>query len=216
MRAVDHLLVLLRGVPMTLAVTAGALALGAVLALPVTLLVTRSRWGSVRAVSRLVVDLIRGVPPIVWIFLLYYGLATDVVRLEPVTASILGLGLISSAYLAEVYRAGLLSVDAGQWAAARALGLSEPRLFVDVIAPQALRVAVPPAATFALNLLKDSAIASVLGVTDVAYQANHEAQLASDSLTLYLLAGALYIVLGLPLAVVSRGLDRRLSVGLPR
>ncbi|HEX6501300.1 MAG TPA: amino acid ABC transporter permease [Micromonosporaceae bacterium] len=216
MSALDHLTVLLRGVPMTLAVTAGALALGAVLGLPVMLLATRSPWRPVRGAVRLVVDLVRGVPPIVWIFILYYGLAEHVVRLEPLTASILGLGLISSAHLAEVYRSGILSVDAGQWAAARALGLGEARLFVDVIAPQALRIAVPPAATFALNLLKDSAIASVLGVTDVAYQANHEAQTSFDTLTLYLLAGVLYIVLGLPMAVLSRRVDRRLSAGLAR
>lgn len=215
MRIVDHLVVLLQGVPMTLAVTAGALGIGAVLGLPVMFL-TQSRWSLVQAVSRLSIDLVRGVPPIVWIFILYYGLAQDVVRLEPVTAAILGLGLISSAYMAEVYRSGILSVDAGQWAASRALGLSEPRLFLDVIAPQALRTAIPSASTFALNLLKDSAIASVVGVTEVAYHANREAQESFDNLTVFLLAGALYILIGLPLAALSRRMDRRLSVGLPR
>jgi polar amino acid transport system permease protein len=212
LRVVDHLAALAQGIPMTLAVTAGALAIGLVLGLPV-MLAARSARRPVAAVTRLAIDVVRGVPPIAWIFILYYGLAQDAVRLDPVAAAILGLGLISSAYMAEVYRSGVLSVAAGQWDAARALGLSEPRLFIEIIAPQALRTAVPPAATFALNLLKDSAIASVIGVTDVAYHANHETQTSFDSLTVYLLAGGLYIVLGLPLAVVSRRLDRRLNLG---
>lgn len=215
MNVLDHVSELVRGIPMTLAVTAGALAIGAVAGLPIMFL-TRSRWGPVSLVTRFAVDLIRGVPPIVWIFILYYGLAQDVVRLDPVTASILGLGVIASAYLAEVYRSGLLSVDAGQWAAGRALGLSEPRVFASIIAPQALRIAIPPAATFALNLLKDSAIASVIGVTELAYFANRQAQLTFDNLTVYVLAAVLYLLLGLPLAVVSRRMDRRLSLVLQR
>jgi polar amino acid transport system permease protein len=215
MNVLDHLRVLLQGVPLTLAVTAGALAIGAVLGLPV-MFIAQSRLKPVQAAFRLSIDLVRGVPPIVWIFILYYGLAQEAIRLEPLTASILGLGIISSAYMAEVYRSGILSVDQGQWAAARALGLSEPRLFVEIIAPQALRTAIPPASTFALNLLKDSAIASVIGVTEVTYHANREAQMSFDNLTVFLLAGVLYIVMGLPLAVLSRRMDRRLSVGLQR
>ena len=213
MSALDQLTTLVRGVPMTLAVTAGALAIGAVAGVPVMAL-TRARNVVVRGLSRLVVDLVRGVPPIVWIFILYYGLAEDVVRLSPLTASVVGLGLIASAYLAEVYRSGILSVDAGQWAAARALGMSERRLLLDVVVPQALRIAIPPAATFALNLLKDSAIASVVGVRDVTYHASREAQVSLDTLTIFALAGLLYLLLGLPLAVVSRRLDRRLGMGL--
>jgi polar amino acid transport system permease protein len=209
----DHLTALLQGIPMTLVVTAGALAIGAVAGIPL-MLVLAYGWAPVQALFRLVIDLLRGIPPIAWIFIIYYGLAQDVIRLDPLTASVLGLGLISGAYMAEVYRSGLLSVDAGQWAAARALGLGEVRLFVEVIAPQALRTALPPASTFALSLLKDSAIASVVGVTDVTFQANHEAQTSFDSLTVFVLAGALYIVMGLPMAVVSRRMDRRLGAGI--
>lgn len=215
MSALDHLETIVSGIPMTVAITAGALAIGAVVGVPVMFL-TRSRNATVRGAARLVVDLVRGVPPIVWIFILYYGLAEDVVRLQPVTASVVGLGLISSTYLAEVYRAGMLSVDAGQWAAARALGMSEPRLLLDVVAPQALRIAIPPASTFALNLLKDSAIASVIGVRDITYHASQEAQQSVDTLTIFVLAGVLYIVLGLPLAAASRRMDRRLATGLRR
>lgn len=210
---IAHLTALLRGIPMTLVVTAGALAIGAVAGIPL-MLVLAYGWAPVKAVFRLVIDLLRGIPPIAWIFIIYYGLAQGVIRLDPLTASVLGLGLISGAYMAEVYRSGLLSVDAGQWAAARALGLGETRLFVEVIVPQALRTALPPASTFALNLLKDSAIASVVGVTDVTFQASHEAQASFDSLTVFVLAGALYIVLGLPMAVVSRRMDRRLGAGI--
>jgi His/Glu/Gln/Arg/opine family amino acid ABC transporter permease subunit len=215
MSGFGHLHVLVQGIPMTLTVTGGALAIGAVVGLPVMFL-TQSGHVAVRAPTRFVVDLVRSIPPIVWIFILYYGLARDVVRLQPLTASVLGLGLVSAAYMAEVYRSGLLSVDAGQWAAGRALGLSEVRLFVAIIAPQALRTAIPPGSTFALNLLKDSAIASVVGVRDVTYHASQEAQRSVDSLTIFVLAGVLYFLMGLPLAAVARRTNRRLGVGLRR
>jgi His/Glu/Gln/Arg/opine family amino acid ABC transporter permease subunit len=211
----DHLASLVGGIPMTVAVTAAALAIGAVVGVPVMFLERSGTW-PIRAATRFVVDIVRGVPPIVWIFLLYYGLAEDVIRLQPVVAAVVGLGLIASAYLAEVYRAGMSSVDAGQWAAGRALGMSEPRVVLDVVAPQALRIAVPPGATFALNLLKDSAIASVIGVRDLTYHASREAQQSADTLTVFVLAGLLYIVLGLPLAVASRRVDRRLGIGMRR
>ena len=84
----------------------------------------RSGTWPVRLVSRLVVDFVRGVPIIVWLFVLKFGLAGEGIRFTPLTAGVIGLGLVSAAYLAEIYRGGLQTVPVGQLEAANALGLA--------------------------------------------------------------------------------------------
>lgn len=213
MSVFDYFGVVIGGLPTTLALAAFSLLLGSLLGLPLVALVA-SPYRAVAAPTRLVVDLVRGIPPIVWIFLLYYGLAQDFVQLRPLPAAILGLGLVSGAYMSEVYRSGLLAVDQGQWEAGHALGLPRSRLLFDVIAPQAIRTAIPAAATFALNLLKDTSIASLIGVQEVTFHASREAQRSFDgSLTIFAVTAVVYIAAGLPLAIVSRSLDHRLSAG---
>lgn len=215
MTVVDFLLMLLAGVPNTLAVTAGALLVGAVGGLPL-LLLRRSRHLLVRGTTQLVVDLLRAVPPVVWLFLIYYGLAQEVVRLEKFTAAIVGLGAISCAYMAEIYRSGLLAVDRGQWEAARALGISERRVLGEIVAPQAMRAVLGPAASYAIALLKDSSIVSIIGVAEITYQAHTATQLTFRGLTIFALAAVLYVALSVPLALLSRNLDRKLMVGFTR
>lgn len=211
----EFLLGLLEGVPNTIAVTVGAFSVGAVGGLPL-LLLRRSRHAVVRACTQVVVDLLRAVPPVVWLFLIYYGLAQDVIQLEKFTAAIVGLGLVSCAYLAEIYRSGLLAVDEGQWEAGRALGISETRVFAEVVAPQALRAVVGPAASYAIALLKDSSIVSIIGVAEITYQAHTMTQLTFRGLTIFAIAAVLYVALSIPLAAVSRKLNRKLMVGFTR
>jgi polar amino acid transport system permease protein len=201
---------LLPGVGDTVLVTVAAYLLGAVLAVPLTLM-RRSRFALVRLLSRTWTDLARAIPPITWLFLIFFGLAESTgIKLTPVLAAIVGLGLITSAYLSEVYRSGLLAIPRGQFEAARALGMSEPDVMIRVVVPQTLRVIVPPAATFAIALLKDSAIASTIGVTEITFRASVETQQTFDGLTFFVLAALLYILLSLPFAFLSRGIDRRL------
>lgn len=206
---------ILEGVPMTLAVTAAAFGLGMVGGVPL-LLMRQSRRLLVRAPAMFVIDLIRAVPPIAWLFLIYYGLAQQGLHLGSFLAAAAGLGLFSSAHMSEIYRSGLLAVGRGQWEAARAVGLSEWRVLADVVAPQALRVVIPPSASYAINLLKDSAVASVIGVSEIAFQANAQAQATFRGLTVFALAALVYIVLSVPLAIASRVMDRRLQEVLVR
>jgi polar amino acid transport system permease protein len=160
------------------------------------------------------IDFIRGVPVIAWLFLLFFGLAANVIKLSPFVASVVALGLVMSAVMAEIYRAGVMSVDRGQFEAGRALGLSERRLFGDVVGPQAVRVAVPPSASALLGLLKDTAVASTVGVSEVTYRATVDTQATFKGLYIFILAALIYVALSLPMAVVSRWLDRRLRRGV--
>jgi polar amino acid transport system permease protein len=201
--------VLATGIQTTLLITAGAFLVGVVLGLPLALL-RRSRNWLLRAPVIAVVEVIRAVPPIVWLFLVYYGLSSDLAQLSTFQAAVGGLGLIAAAYMSEIYRAGIEAVPDGQWEAGRALALPNLSLYRRVVFPQALVVVIPPAATYAIALLKDSAIASVIGAQDITFHAFQETQASLQGLSVFATAGLLYILLSLPIAAVARYADRAL------
>jgi polar amino acid transport system permease protein len=109
--------------------------------------------------------------------------------------------------MAEIYRSGLLSIPEGQREAAHALGLSAVTTVRYIITPQAFRVALPAIATYGIGLLKDSALASTIGVREITYYAQQSAKQTHEGLLSFIVAGALYIVISLVVALVSRQLD---------
>jgi polar amino acid transport system permease protein len=125
---------------------------------------------------------------------------------------VIGLGLISAAHLAEIYRGSLLAVHRGQFEAAQALGLGRVTIYTKVIGPQAVRVAIPGMVTWAISLLKDSALVSTIGVAEIMSVTNQDARSSGSSLTPFVIAAAIYIGLGSPLAYLSRYLERKLSL----
>jgi polar amino acid transport system permease protein len=207
----DALTAVLFGLPMTLLVTALAFAIGLVGGIPI-MLGLRSRWRPLRLTVRVVVDLIRGVPPIVWLFLIYFGVQIGTIRFDSLTAAVVGLGIIASAYLAEIYRGGFSTVARGQSEAAAALGLGTRTTFGRILAPQALRTALPSITTYLLSLLKDSSIASTIGVADMVFAANMFARQnpATAGILPFFLAAAVYLVVSIPVAIAARRLDTRL------
>ncbi|MGO2751103.1 MAG: amino acid ABC transporter permease [Pseudoclavibacter sp.] len=207
----DVIAAVLLGLPLTLLITAAAFAIGVVGGIPL-MLGLRSRLAPVRLLLRVIVDLIRGIPPIVWLFLLYFGVQIGAVRFDSITAAIVGLGIIASAYLAEIYRGAFLTLPRGQVEASAALGLSRVTTFVRVLAPQAFRTALPSMATFLLSLLKDSSIASTIGVADMVFAANMFARQNPTSAGIwpFFVAAAVYLIVSVPVAIYSRRLDSRL------
>lgn len=206
--SLDVLLAVLRGVPITLLLTAAAFCFGAVVAVP--LVIARvSRHAGVRVPARAAIELFRGIPPIVWLFIIYFGVA-EVVLVDAMTASVVGLGVISAAYLAEIYRGSLAAVLRGQWEASYALGMTRVETVLRVVGPQVARVSIPAAASYGIGLLKDSSVAFTIGVTEVVYFATEQARVANDSLGPYLVAAGVYVLLTVPCAWGSRALDGRL------
>ncbi|HKU09811.1 MAG TPA: amino acid ABC transporter permease [Sinomonas sp.] len=201
----------LQGLPMTLILTLSAFAIGIVGAVPLALGLT-SRLAPLRLVSRLFVDLVRGVPIIVWLFLLKFGIHAGTFRFNPVNAAIVGLGVVSVAYLAEIYRGGLQAVPRGQLEASHALGLANRTTFAGVVAPQAFRIVSPSIATYLVGLLKDSSIASTIIVSEMVFQSQSFARQhpTVEGILPYIIVGVLYIVLSLPIAYLSRRLDSRM------
>lgn len=207
----DALLAVLQGLPMTIVLTLSAFAIGIVGAVPLAVGLSSSSI-LVRLASRFFVDLVRGVPIIVWLFLLKFGIQIGTFKFNPVTAAIVGLGVVSMAYLAEIYRGGLQSVPRGQPEAAGALGLTRRTTFYFVMVPQAFRIVSPSIATYLTGLLKDSSIASTIIVSEMVFQSQAFARQhpTVEGILPYILVGLLYIALSLPVAYVSRQLDSRM------
>lgn len=207
-------LAVLAGLPMTLLVTVVAFAIGLVGGIPL-MLGLRSPITVVRLAVRFVVDLVRGVPPIVWLFLIYFGVQLGTVRLTSFTAAVIGLGIISSAYLAEIYRGGFAVLPAGQAEAAEALGLGRSTTFFRVLSPQAFTTAMPSMTTYLLSLVKDSSIASTIGVMDMVFMSNQFARQNPQvaGYVPFLVAAAVYLVASVPIAIAARRLDTRLRAG---
>lgn len=211
----DILRSIIAGIPLTLALTIVAFAVGAVLGLP--LCATRfSRFGAVRFLGAALILTFRSIPPIVWLFLIFFGIGSGYLQISPFEAAATGLGLITAANMAEIYRGALAAIHPGQWEAASALNLPSRHRFLDVIGPQLLRVALPSAATYAIGLLKDTAISSTIGVNEIAFQAYHTSQRTFHSLDIYAIAGALYILISLPMAWATRWADVRLRARVAR
>jgi polar amino acid transport system substrate-binding protein len=154
------------------------------------------------------VELMRGTPILLQLFVLYYGLAAAI-RLPAFVAALLGLALNYAAYESEIYRAALLAVSTGQLEAARTLGLSERQVLTLVRAPQAFRLALAPMTNDFVALLKDSSLVSVLTVLEL----TKETQIFATNLGSWVIPGslcaALYLAMSLPLSAVARRLEER-------
>lgn len=206
----DALAVILSGIGMTLMLTLSAAAIGIVGGAALVLL-SRSRSRALRALYSSFVHIVRGVPSLVWLFIAFFGLTQVGIVLDPVSSAILTLGIISIASIAEIYRGGLSSIRTGQWEASWALGLGRLHTMRDIVFPQVFRSVSPTIATFVIGLLKDSALASTIGVAEITFRAGQQTQLHGDGLTYFAFAGVLYLLLSLPLAGLSRTIHTRLS-----
>lgn len=184
------------------------------LAVPLGLVLAISRvygaWPA-RAVARAYIELFRGTPVLLQLFVLYYGLPAAGIRLDPMEAAVIGLGMNYAAYEAEVYRGALLAIPRGQAEAARALGLGPGQTLRHVMVPQALRLALPAMTNDFVALLKDSSLVSVIAVIELTKRMT----IAAVDLRSWIVPGiacaAFYLVLSFPLSELARRLERRLA-----
>jgi polar amino acid transport system permease protein len=206
---------LLTGLPWTLALMSATFAIGALLGLPL-MLARRSRFLPLRLAVVVLFAIVRAVPPLVWVFMTFFGIGFQLISMTPFVACLVTFGLIAAINMAEIYRGGMLAIHFGQLEAAKALNLSRWHTFLDVVAPQMFRVALPSSATYAIGLFKESAIASTIGVQELAYQANYLAQTTFRGLEVFGMVGLVYILISLPIAWFSRSVDRRIRARVAR
>ena len=205
-----HLWLFLRGALMTLLVSTGAMALAAPLGLGLALArlyLPRGRW-----LAGAYVELFRGTPVLLQLYVLYYGLA-PVLRINAIGAAILGLGLNYAAYEAEIHRAGIAAVPVGQVEAALSLGMTRRLALRRIVLPQALRVALPGVANDFIALLKDSSLVSVITVVELTKRMSITAVDTRGWLIPGLACAALYLAMSYPLSRLARRLERRLGGG---
>lgn len=203
--------VLMGGAVVTVEITVAAFLLAFCLGLPLALL-RRSRSRVVAAMVGLYVEVLRGVPALTLLFVIYFGLAYHGLRLEPLPAAILGLGLIGSAYLCEIFRAGLDAIHRGQREAALATGMTSGQSLRYVVLPQAWQVALPPVSNYAIGLLKDTAIVSAIAAPEIMFWARSLVTSTFQTALVYALAASIYFALSFPLARLADRLERRSSV----
>ncbi|TFV51396.1 amino acid ABC transporter permease [Bradyrhizobium niftali] len=196
----------------TLTLTAAGLVVAALVALPLALGLRSQSW-LIAVPARLYVELMRGAPLVILLFLAYYGGPSFGIVLDAETAGIAGLGLYGAGYFAEIYRAGLNAVPRGEIEAAAVLGLSRGQIFLHVRIPRAARLVLPPAIGQAINLLKESAVLSVITVPELTKVAGEVSNLTFSAIAPYLTAALLYWIAVEALARAGDAAERHLAVG---
>jgi polar amino acid transport system permease protein len=199
---------LIRGVGLTVAVTAGALALSTAVGLLWALLRV-SQVPVLVYFSKAVVNTIRGIPILVQLFYIYFVLPELGIELTALQAGILGLGLAYSAYQAENFRAGIEAVDPGQTEAAQSLGMPRSLVLRRVVLPQAFRIALPPYGNTMIMMLKDSSQASVITVAELTQQGRLIASSTFKNTEVFTLVALLYLCMSVPLILLAGRLERK-------
>ncbi len=205
----QYLPALLRAAALTLALSVAAMALAVMLGIAVA---AGRVYGppALRLPLTVYVEVMRGTPVLLQLFVIYYGLS-GVVRLPAFAAAVIGLGLNYAAYESEIYRSALLAVSSAQLEAGRTLGLSEFQLLRLVRGPQALRTALAPMTNDFVALLKDSSLVSVITVVELTKQTAIYATNVGSWVVPGMVCAALYLAMSLPLSHLARRLERRWS-----
>ncbi|MBU1230121.1 MAG: amino acid ABC transporter permease [Proteobacteria bacterium] len=200
---------LVQGLLVTLRLTglsfAGAFAVGLAAAL---LRLSGSLAG--RVLARTYLELVRNTPLIIQLFFLYFVLS-PLLDMEAIGTAVLGLSLFEGAYVSEILRAGVLSIDPGQWDAARSLGMGTGRSYLSVILPQAVRRVLPPLAGQGVSLIKDSSLASVIAINELTLRGQNIVSETFLSFEIWFTVAAIYWIVTTALSGAADALERRLA-----
>ena len=184
----------------------GALTIGLVLGLFLALARLSGKGWLWRATG-IYIEIFRGTPALMQLFIIYFGLAAIGITFSSLQAAIIGLGLNASASLSEVFRAGIQAVPKGQTEAALAIGMTRTQVMVWIVLPQAVRVMLAPAGNIAISLLKDTSVASLIAAPDLMLRAQDLSSQYFQPLEIYLIVGAMYFVLCFPLSLLVRAVE---------
>lgn len=208
----DLLPTLLSGLVVTLKLAGGGALLAACTALTAGLL-RLSRWRPIRATALVFIDLFRGTSALVQLFWVYFALPILGIRLDAMTAGILVLGLNHGAYGAEVVRGAILAIPKEQLEASVALNFTPRQALLRIVFPQALLLMLPPFGNLLIELLKNTALASMITLSDLTFQAQVLRTATLRSGEIFTLVLILYFLLALMITAVMRSLERKMAVG---
>ncbi len=199
---------LLKAVPVVAQLALGAM----VLALVLGLLVALARLSSsriLRGIAVVYVEVLRGTPLLVQLVYIYFVLPVVGIQLEPIAAGIIALGLNYAAYLSEVYRSSILAIDGGQTEAALSLGYTPTKALWRIVIPQSFKVALGPIGNYFIAMVKDTALTSVIAVSEILKTANTLNSQTFQTVEIYTAAAVLYLALSLPLSRIVIVLEKK-------
>jgi polar amino acid transport system permease protein len=206
--------VLFQGLRVTVTATIVIMAIALVLGLPIAL-ARMSRLWWLRTPATFYVQVLRGTPVLLQLFYLYYVLPFVGIKLPPWPAGVIGMSAAYSAYLSEIYRAGIEAVDRGQTEAALAIGMSRVQVMRLVILPQAVRIIIPPMGNMFIGLFKDTSLLSILTIRELMFEGQILAATSFRHITIFTVIAVLYLAVCWPSAAIIDRLERRLKA-LPR
>ncbi|MEC0371458.1 amino acid ABC transporter permease [Paenibacillus chibensis] len=198
------------GIQYTLLLAAIGVICGFILGMVISML-RMSRFWLTRFVGTVWVEFLRGTPMLVQLFIIHYGLVSFGIKLTAIESGAITLSLNSSAYLAEVFRAGIQGVDRGQAEAARSLGMSKAMTMRYIILPQAVKSVLPAIGNEFITIIKESSIVSFIGVTDLMYQAQAVTTITYESLKPLLIIAVIYFIMTFTLSKLLGLFERRLN-----
>jgi len=193
-KVVEYIPLILSGLVNTVVLTLGGMGLGLLIG---ALLAFAEVYGSkpLSAVASGIEQVLRGIPLIVMLFIIFFGLPELGVRLPPIPSAILGIGLISGSYQSQIIRSAIEGIGMRQWEAALSIGMSGFQAFTNVILPQAVRIMLPGWVNEFTIVLKDTSIAYAIGVSELFTQAIHVAQVTFDYFSTLLITALIYLVI---------------------
>ncbi len=209
---------LLKGAVLTVQITALSVFFGTIIGLGMSLMKISSNK-VLKFISVVYVDFIRGTPLLVQILLIYFGIpgvireiTGETFRMAPLMAGVIACSINSGAYVAEIFRSGIQSIDRGQMEAARSLGMTKSQAMTNVILPQAFKRVVPPMGNEFIILLKDSSLLSVIGVHELTRQGQLYIAATFASFPVYLAIAFVYLIMTFSISRLVSYLERRLSI----
>jgi His/Glu/Gln/Arg/opine family amino acid ABC transporter permease subunit len=208
---IEYLPVLLQGLIVTLEIAAIACCIGLVLGTILALMQT-SHNAILRSIVAVYVVIIRGTPMLIQILCAYFLLPQIGIIIPAFWTAIIAIGLNSAAYISQVMRSGIASVGRGQIEAAKVLGFSTPDTIRYIILPQALRTTLPALGNEFVTLIKDSALASLIGVAELTKQANFVKSKTFDAITVYFAVAILYLILTSTVSFFVARLEKRMNI----
>jgi cystine transport system permease protein len=206
--AIDSFPYVLSGIGYTLLIALVSMVVGLIIGFFLALARTSSllilHWP-----ARMYISFMRGVPILVILFLLYFGFPVIGIEFSAVQAALIGFSLNSAAYMAEILRSSLSSVDIGQWESSKALGLSYWQSMKRIILPQSVRIAIPPLSNVLMDLIKASSLAAMITVPEIFQKARIVGAREYDLLTLLILVALIYWAICSVMTVLQNYLEKR-------
>lgn len=208
--ALENLPFVLEGLPMTLMVSIVGMAMGLIIGLFLALARSSDKI-ILRWPARVYISFMRGTPMLVFLFILYFGLPVMGIEFTAIVAASLGFGLNSAAYIAEINRSSLNSIDRGQWESAKALNIGYWQTMRKIILPQATRIAIPPLTNVFMDIVKATSLAAVITVPELFQKTQIVAGRTYDAMTMYILVALIYWPLCILIGFMQDKLEARYS-----